>query len=91
MLNCPQWLQPDMRSCHSPAALRELTKKSYLNLLENEVQVDVQAVAEFHQAMDKEKRSEEKRLQAVEKEMKKRLDEAHARLKAMNRSGASTE
>ncbi len=71
--------------------LRELTKKSYLDLLENEVQVDAAAVAQFRKALEGEKHSEEKRLQAEEKEIKKRLDDARGKLKAMDRSGAPAE
>ena len=59
-----------------------MTKKSYLDLLENEVRVDAAAVAEFRKTVDAEKHSEQKRIETEEKELKKRLDEARGKLAA---------
>ncbi len=92
MLNRPQWLGLicALAVVQQPG-LRELTEKSYLDLLENEVRVDAAAVTQFRKALEGEKHSEEKRLQVDEQEIKKRLDDAHAKLRAMNRSGGPAE
>lgn len=74
-------------------ALKELAGKPYLELFEGRSSpVTAADVAAFRQRMDKDKTAEQDRLRAVEKEIRRRADQARKQLEALNRErGPDTE
>lgn len=66
--------------------LREVAQKPYLDLFDARYEpVTPAAVAAFHQEMDHEKKAEQEKLRAQEKELEKRLDDLRRQLQVINR------